>query len=182
MHQQQNAFALHGFEHGVDFAQVGDARVAVGGGACRIQLAGHHACGLGAGNLGRGQVVGQVQRHQRLKSHARWYGGQDALLVGQGLLGGGHRRLEVGHDDGATELGGGVGHHHTQGGTIAHMQVPVIGAGKGEFLGHGAYCLKPAVSLTLLVAEKGSRVKAPGRTDRRTRVGSAGWGSWENGL
>ena len=143
VHQQQHAFALHGFEDGVDFAQIGHARVAVGGGACWVQLASHHASGLGAGNLGRGQVVGQVQRHEWLKSHARWHGGQDALLVGQSLLGRGHGRLEVGHDDGAAELGGGVGHHHIQGGAIAHVQVPVIGAGEGEFLGHGAYCLKP---------------------------------------
>ena len=51
VHQQQHAFALHGFKHGVDLAQVGHARVAVGGGPCRVELAGHHAGGFGADNF-----------------------------------------------------------------------------------------------------------------------------------
>lgn len=96
VHQQQQAFALHGFERRVDLAQVGDAVVAVGGGAGRVELAGDDAGGLGAHDfLGR-QVVGEVQRHQRLEGQAFGHGRKDALLVLQRLGGRGHRRLEVG--------------------------------------------------------------------------------------
>ncbi len=68
MHQQQHAGLLHGFQGLVGFAQVGHARIAVGGGTGGVELAGHHAGGLGAHDFFGRQVVGEVQRHQRLKA------------------------------------------------------------------------------------------------------------------
>ena len=132
VHQEQQAGLLHGFQRFVGLAQVGDPGVAVGGGTGGVELGGDHTGVFSAGDLVSGQVIRQVQRHQRLKLHPFGHGGLNARLVGQGLGGGGHRRPEVGHDDGAGELGGGVRHHGVQGCTVAHMQVPVVGTGDGE--------------------------------------------------
>ena len=137
VYEQQQALALHGFQHRINFAQIGHAKVAVGGGTGRVELAGDDASGFGAGDFLGGEVVGQVQRHQRLKRHACGHGGQDACFVGQCLRGGGHRRFEVGHDDGAGKLRSGVRHDSVHGSTIAHVQVPVVGAGEGQGLGGG---------------------------------------------
>ena len=138
MYQQQHAHFLHGFEHRVDLAQLGHARIAVGGGAGRIELGRHHTCGLGPLDfLGR-QVIGEVERHQGLKTHAGRHGGAYAVAVGQGLGSSGHRRLEVGHDDRAAELARRVRHHGGQHIAIAHMQVPIVGTGEGELGSHRA--------------------------------------------
>jgi hypothetical protein len=71
MHQQQQALALHRVQRAVGLADVGDAGVAVGGGAGRVQLERHHAGGLGAQDLGSRGLVGQVQRHQRRERQLR---------------------------------------------------------------------------------------------------------------
>ena len=63
---------------------------------------------LGAGDFGGRGIVGQVQRHQRLERQPGRHGVQDTVPVGQGLIGGGHRRAQVRHDDGAGELAGAV--------------------------------------------------------------------------
>ena len=146
VHQQHQAFALHGCQRGVDLAQIGHAVVGVGGSTCGVELAGHHACGLGAHDFLRGEVVGQVQRHQRLELAACWHGRQDALAVGGRHLGRGDRWLEVGHDDGTAHLACAVGHHAAHGIAITHVQVPVIGAGNGQ--GHGG-SHSPIVTLTV---------------------------------
>jgi hypothetical protein len=103
VHQQQQAVALHRLQRGVGLADVGDAGVAVGGGAGRVELERHHAGRLARG-ISSGAVVGQVQRHQRREVGCRPAARQDALAVGQRLRGGGDRRLQVGHDDGTAEL------------------------------------------------------------------------------
>jgi hypothetical protein len=137
VHQQQHASTLHGLKRLVCLAQVGHAGIAVGGRAGRVELQGHHAGLLRARDLVGRQVVGEVERHQRLETHAGGHGGADAVAIGHGLRRGGHRRLEVGHDDGAAELGCGVRHHRAQRVAIAHVQVPVVGAGEGQGVGEG---------------------------------------------
>ena len=132
MHQQHQAFALHGFECGVDLAQIGHTVVGVGGGTGGVQLASDHASRLGAHDFVGREVVRQVQRHQGLKLAASGHGRQNALAVSHGQFGRRHGRLEVGHDDGAAHLAGAVRHHAAHGIAIAHVQVPVIGAGNGE--------------------------------------------------
>ena len=89
---------------------------------------------LGAGlhHLGRRRVVGQVARHQRLETGTGRQRRNDAVAVGGGLVDGGHRRLQVGHDDGTGELGGGVGEHGAQGFAVTQVKVPVVGAGDGQ--------------------------------------------------
>jgi hypothetical protein len=82
----------------------------------------------------RRRVVGQVQRHQRRESQSRRDGGENALAVGGGLRGRRHRRLQVGHDDGAGKLPRRVRHHGRQRRAVAQVQVPVVGAGKRERL------------------------------------------------
>ncbi len=137
VHQQQQAFALHGFQRFIGLARIGHARIAVGGGASRVKLDSHHACVFGAFDFIGRQVVGQVQRHQRFKLHAFGHCCLYARFVCQRLRCSGHGRAQVGHDDGAAKLGRSVRHHHAQGGVVAHMQMPVVGAGQGDFLGHG---------------------------------------------
>ena len=133
MHQQQQARLLHGLQRLVGFAQVGHAGIAVGGGTRGVELGGDHTGVFGTGYLVSRQVICEVERHQRLKLHPGWHCGLNARFVGQRLRRGGDRRLEVGHDDGPAELGRRVRHHGVQGGAIAHMQVPVVGAGDREW-------------------------------------------------
>ena len=52
-----------------------------------------------------------------------------AFAVGQRLRGAGDGRFEVGHDQRAAELRCGMRHHGLQSRAVAHMQVPIIGAG-----------------------------------------------------
>ena len=42
---------------------------------------------------------------------------------------GGHRRLQVGHDDGTGKTARGIGQHGGQRRAVAQVQVPVVGAG-----------------------------------------------------
>jgi len=137
VHQQQQPGSLHGFQRLVRLADVGDASVAVGGGAGRVQLEGHHTSILRARDLVGRQVVGQIQRHQGLEARALGHGGTDAVAVGHSLRRGGHGRLEVGHDDRAAELGGGVRDHGAQGVAVPHVQVPVVRTGDCEGVGGG---------------------------------------------
>ena len=137
VHQQHQAFALHGFQRGINLAQIGHAMIGIGSGTCGIELACHHASSLGAHDFIGAQLIRQVQRHQRLELAACGHGRQNAIAVSNSQLSRRHRRLEVRHDDGAAHLTGGVRHHAAHGIAIAHVQVPVIGAGDRESLSHG---------------------------------------------
>ena len=162
MHQQQQARALHGFQCFVGFAQVSHTGIAVGGSPGGVQLDGHHTCICGALDFVGRQVVGEIKRHQRLKHHAGRHSSPDALRIGQGLHGRGDWRLQVGHDDGAAELGGGVRHHRDQRIAIAYVQVPVVRAGNrqrgnrsgcgGGDISHSSYCPKSLAALGHLSA------------------------------
>ena len=84
-------------------------------------------------DLVRRRVVGQVQRHQRLERACP--AGSAARMrsaVVQRQRGGGHRRLQVGHDDGARELARGVRQHRAHRVAVAQVQVPVVGAGQRQ--------------------------------------------------
>jgi len=59
-------------------------------------------------------------------------GRHDSLPIGQGILGCGHRRLQVGHDDSSPELGSRMVHRCGKHLAIAQMQVPIIGPGDGQ--------------------------------------------------
>ena len=150
VHQQQQARALHGLQRPVGLAHVGHAGIAVGGGTGRVELERDHAGVPGTRDFIGRRVVGEVQRHQGLEGHAGRHRRLDARLVGQRLRGRGHGRAQVGHDDGARELRRRVRHHGGQRGAVAHVQVPVVGAGEGEGLrgGHGAI-LAPGLMLPL---------------------------------
>ncbi len=135
VHQQRHAAALHLFQRGVGLAQVGDARIGVGGRSRRIQF---HCVDVTAGPgfadfFGAG-VVGQVQRHQRFELRAGGQRSEDARAVRLRLFGGGDRRPEVGHHDRARELPRGVRQHRLHQRAVAQMQVPVVGSGQGDLL------------------------------------------------
>ena len=78
VNQQEHAHFLHGSQCGVNLFQIGDARIAVGGGACRVQLACHHASGFGLHNFFGWQIVSEVQSHERFKINALRHCSQDA--------------------------------------------------------------------------------------------------------
>jgi hypothetical protein len=58
------------------------------------------------------------------------------LAVADGQCGGADRWLEIGHNNGAGKLPGGVANDRGHVITIAKVQMPVVGAGDGE-LGDG---------------------------------------------
>ena len=86
----------------------GDARVAVGGCTCGVELDCQHACRVGLFNFNRRRVVGEVERHQWLEHRASRQDLQDTLAVGQCKCGVGDGWFEVGHDHRAGKLRSGV--------------------------------------------------------------------------
>ncbi|MNR04282.1 hypothetical protein D3C85_1202260 [compost metagenome] len=138
MHQQRHAALLQRLQRLRAFAQqIGHAGIRIGRRASGVQLHRKHLAGLvRAEDFLGGGIVGQVQRHQwreRRRVAARL--GQrrkNPVAVSQRLLGGGHGRLQVGHDDGAGELARGIGHNGFQRRAIAQVQMPIVGAGDGE--------------------------------------------------
>jgi hypothetical protein len=162
VHQQQQAVLLHGLERLVGLADVGHAGIAVGGGTGRVELERAHAGnGCQRDFLGR-QLVGQVERHHGLEGDAFGHGGKDAFAVGHGLRGGGHGGTQVRHDQRAAELAGAVGNDGFEGGAIAHVQVPVVGAGDRE--GRGGVCHGGAIVAS--PPSKYSRTRARARCSR----------------
>ena len=139
MNQQQHTRALHRFQRFVGFAQIGHAGIAVGGCASGVELSGNHTSVFGAFDFIGRQVVGQIQGHQRLKRHACGHGGLNTRFVSQCLCGCGHRRAQIRHDDGTTELGGGVRNHRVERIAVAHMQMPIVRASDRQ--GFGRCCL-----------------------------------------
>ena len=172
MHQQQQAVALHGFERGVDFADVGNACVAVGGGTGRIELAGHNTSRFGSCNLIRCQIVGEVQRHQRLELRALGHSSQNALLVGQHLFGRRNRWAQVGHDDGTAKLRRSMRHHGFQRIAITQVNVPVVGPedGKGLDRGHSPIVSSAWNLFTMAATHQGSPMPFDPRTAPLTAI------------
>ena len=144
MHQQRQARFGHGFQHRHHTVDGAHAGVRIGGGPGRIELDGrHHITGHRLADVGHRGLFGEVERHQRLEAvglgavdfaprHGIVQRRADALTIGRGLGHRGDGRLQVGHDDGAAHLPGTGGHHGLQGGTVAQMQVPVVGGAEGE--------------------------------------------------
>jgi len=77
---------------------------------------------------------GEIERHQWLEISIVIQRGHNQVAVGHGLLDGGDRRFEIRHDDGARKLASRVGHHRSQHGTVAHVEMPVIRTGEGQLL------------------------------------------------
>jgi hypothetical protein len=92
-----------------------------------------------ASRISSGWAVGEVQHHQRFEAAAGRAGSENALAIAVGFSGVAHRRYQVGHDDGAAKgarhIGNGIGQH----GTIAKMNVPVVGTQQGQAVGHWGF-------------------------------------------
>ena len=136
VHQQRHACALHGLERGARMAQIGDACAAVGGGPCGVELDGNHTGFVRPDDFICRGLVCKVQGHQRLKVTADGQCCEYAFAVSQGLCGGGDRRLEVGHDDGAGKLRGSVRDNSGECVAVAQMNVPVVGVGESQRMCH----------------------------------------------
>jgi hypothetical protein len=129
VHQKGHAERAHARQHLVHAPYVGDAGIRVGGGAGGIELAGLHPRGFASHvDFRRIGSICQIKRHQRRKPVACGQGLQDAFTIGKRLRGGGHRGLQIGHDNGAREPRRGKWHHCGHGGAITQVQMPVVGA------------------------------------------------------
>ncbi|MCY1264743.1 hypothetical protein D9M70_131040 [compost metagenome] len=135
--QQRHPDFGHGLECREDFVDAGDARIRVGGRASRVQLGGvNESAGLGLANFFRLGAVGQVQDHQWLEQAAGRAGSENPLPIAVGFGRIAYRWNQVGHDDGAAkgarDIRDGIGQH----GTIAKMNMPVVGTQQGQAVGH----------------------------------------------
>ena len=108
VNQEQNALFRHFFQHGNQLKQVGHAGIGIGGRACRIKFESHDTGSFGFTHEFGSGIVGQVKRHQRLEGAAFWQGGHNALFVCLGIGNAYDGRLQVGHDNRAAHLSGGV--------------------------------------------------------------------------
>ena len=108
VNQEQNALFRHFFQHGDQLKQVGHAGIGIGGRACWIEFESHNTGSLGFTHEFGSGVVGQIKRHQRLEGAAFGQGGHNALFVCLGIGNADDGRFEVGHDNRAAHLSGGV--------------------------------------------------------------------------
>ena len=108
VNQEQNALFRHFFQHRNQFEQVGHAGIGIGGRARRIEFKSHDTGSLGFAHKFRSGIVGQIKRHQRLEGAAFGQGGHNARFVCLGIGNADNGRLQVGHDDRAAHLSGGV--------------------------------------------------------------------------
>ena len=138
MDQQRHAGLLHRLQAAGDLVHRGHAVRRIGGGVRRIELGRDpHALLLAARKLGRIGAVGQVAGHQRLEIELGRNRSANSLAIGRGLGDRGHRRHQVGHDDGAGELAGGVDGAGREHRPVAQMDVPVVGAADRERMSEG---------------------------------------------
>ena len=137
VHQQRHADFRKCLDGGEDVVDAGHARIGVGRRTGRVQLGGvDDTAGLGRADVLRAGAVGEVQHHQRFEAAAGRACGKDALAVGAGFDGIAHRRNQVGHDDGTGESTRHIANGMGQDGTIAQMDVPVVGTQEGQAIGH----------------------------------------------
>ena len=145
VNEEQDALFCHFFQNGDEFEQVGYAGIGIGRRACGVEFEGDDAGGFGfAHQLGRG-LVGQVKRHQRRKRAAFGQRRHDARFVGKRVGNADDGWFEVGHDDGAPHLAGGIGSNGFERVAVAQVQVHIVGADDGQGL-HGCSLFGRAVS------------------------------------
>jgi hypothetical protein len=138
-------------QHGHDLAIVGHAGGRICGGIGGIELhSGEHAIPKTALDVVRVGVVGEIAGHQGLEGRAFRHSRQRALAIGDGILGGGDRRNEIGHQDGAAEMPGRIRHHSLEHGTVADVQVPVVGLADGNARGHRGQPIGAAAAANVL--------------------------------
>ena len=139
MDEEQQSRLLHRLKYRVEFFRVGDALGGVGGRAFRIPFDSDDARRFRRQHGFRGEAVAEIEAHQRGEGFVRRDVGENALAVGGDGVDAVHRRGEVGHDERACALGGGIGHGAGQGGAVAQVDVQVVRGGEGEGL-HGGSC------------------------------------------
>ena len=105
------------------------------------------------------RVVGQVQRHQGLETHATRQGGENTLTIFGGSEHRTYGRAQVGHDDGAGELARSVRQDGSERFAVAQVKMPVVRAGKGNLHDHGKREETKDFDIRLII--DGSRPTAP---------------------
>ena len=145
MDQQRHPCFGHAFEHRVDLLDIGDAVVGIGRRAGGIEFDGGDHAAFEAGNDILGiRVFGQIKSHQRREAVALRNGLQDTLAVSSRHFGIGHRRNQIGHDDGSGKVSGAVRRSGFQHLGVTKMKMPVVRTADHEFLhGRSNLCLRP---------------------------------------
>jgi putative FmdB family regulatory protein len=130
---QRHVVTFHGFQHGINPFQGRNPRLGIRGRTRGIQLeAQDFRCFRHAAHfIGRGGFR-EIQAHVRLKRAIRRHRVQNAGAVAKRLRHRGHRRPEIGHDQGTGELAGAVRNHRRQHAAITNVQVPVIRRGEDD--------------------------------------------------
>ncbi len=137
VHQERHADLFHAREHGIDLADIGDARGGIRGGVRRVELrAREYAVAEPVLEIVRIGRVGEIAGHQRRERRAGGKRRHDALAIGDRVRGGGDRRHQIRHHDRAGEMPRRERQHGRQHGAVAHMQVPVVRPANGDALRH----------------------------------------------
>ncbi len=131
--QHRHPDALHALQHGCDAGNIGDAMVGIGGGARGIELGRDpHALGMSFLDFVRRGRICEIASHQRLEITACRPSCEDALTIGRSRFDRGHRRHQIGHDDGARKLRDRVGQDRRQHRAVAQVNVPVVRPADGD--------------------------------------------------
>ena len=127
MHQQRHATPLHFRQRRITLGEIGNTGIGIGGRPGRIELdrLDETAVRRPPDFVGR-RVVRQIERHQWLEVAAGRQRRENTLAVLSRCRNGGHRRPQVGHDDGAGKLSRRMGRNRLERLTVAQVQVPVV--------------------------------------------------------
>mmetsp|Transcript_4786 Transcript_4786/g.14943 ORF Transcript_4786/g.14943 Transcript_4786/m.14943 type:complete len:272 (+) Transcript_4786:704-1519(+) len=166
--EEQQALGLHLVQDAVNIFDVGHAAVRIRRGALGVELArDHDPAFLGGDDFLARRVVLEIQRHERFERRALGPSGEEALAVRDGERRGRHRRLQVGHGDGAAERPSRERHRRAQRVAVAEVVVPVVGPRDFEVLDR-----------LLLAAARGAHLVA-GAAAHGSNPATAGVGSFE---
>jgi len=128
-------------------AAVADARnagIGMSRGAGRVKLDPMDmAAELGARNLFRRGVIGEVKRHQRLELEPIGQLAKDAIAVVQCQCSGSDGRLQVRHHHRARKTPCGIGEHRRHCAPIAQMNMEVVRAPEGDAIHLARFYLRP---------------------------------------
>ena len=133
MHLQHESMFLHCLEHPREPAQIGNARVRVGGRTRRVKLGAVDIRRVAGGfDILHTGIVREVERHQRFEVAVCRQRRENPFAIGQRIFAAAHRGNQIGHDDRAPELSRTVGDDGLQVGGVTQMQMPIIGSDDGQ--------------------------------------------------
>jgi len=127
----------HFVERRADVFEIADARRGICRRARRVEFYSFDQSGCMSRSEVFGiRILGQVEGHEGFEVRAFGHGGEDAVTIGACLCGRDDWRHEIWHDDRPAKVAGGFWKNGIEHRSITKMQVPIIGAGNRQALGH----------------------------------------------